>query len=90
MKPRRTHSSNQVYHLAGGTEDNDLWATIYTADNETPDQIGSTWEPTPDERQAIAHGANIELVIWGSAQPPVSLRISPYALGRCPDEQESP
>jgi hypothetical protein len=86
MKPRRTHTSNQVYRLVGGNEDSDLWVTIYPPDDQSSKQIGSTWEPTPDERRAIADGANIELVIWGNAQPPVALRLSPYALGRRPDD----
>jgi hypothetical protein len=90
VKPRRTHSSDQVFRLAGGTEDNDLWVTLYPADEDSGPAIGSTWEPTDEERAAIAAGANIELVIWGTAQPPVALRLSPYERGRPPAEEGGP
>lgn len=86
VKPRRTQASDKVFRLPGGTEDNDLWVTTY--DEDDVDQggpaIGSTWEPTDDERQAIADGANVELIVWGTGHPPVALRLSPYALGKAP------
>lgn len=37
--------------------------------------VYSTWELTPEERIAIAEGANIELGIWHEPIPPVSLAI---------------
>jgi hypothetical protein len=40
--------------------------------------IYATYEPTPEERQAIADGQNIELGVgWIGAFPPVSLGITP-------------
>lgn len=92
MRPRRTVTSDQVYRLPGGTEDNDLWVTNYPADEVSGPAIGSTWELTPEERAAIAAGANIELVVWGTGHPPVVLRLSEYQLGRAPrpdDEAEA-
>lgn len=83
MKPRRTHESNKVFVLPGGNEDNDLWVTL-AADEDENTVICSTWEPTNEERAAIADGANIELVIWGSGQPPVAMRTSTVALGKAP------
>lgn len=90
MKPRRTHTSDKVFRLAGGTEDNDLWVTTYDdEEDDTPPALGSTWELNEDDRAAIAAGANLELVVWGTGHPPVTLRISPYALGRRPDDSEA-
>jgi hypothetical protein len=83
MRPRRTVISTRVFRLAGGTEDNDLWVTDYGPDEGGP-VIGSTWELSDTERAAIASGANVELLVWGSAQPPVALRLSTYALGKAP------
>lgn len=82
MKPRRTHESNRVYRLPGGTEDNDLWVTE-TFCSEEPDVpvILSTWEPTDEERAAIAAGANVELAVWGG-QPPVALQTTDVPLGK--------
>lgn len=37
--------------------------------------VYSTWELTPEERIAIAEGANIELAIFNEPIPPVSLAI---------------
>lgn len=88
MKPRRTVISDKVFRLPGGTEDNDLWVTTYGEDDGGP-CIGSTWEPTPEERQAIADGANVELIVWGTGTPPVALRLSTYTLGKAPAPSES-
>jgi hypothetical protein len=54
--------------------------------------IGSTWVPTDEEREAIAAGANIELLVVGTGHPPVQLRLSEYQLGKKPhatDGQEA-
>lgn len=83
MKPRRTVTSTNVYRLVGGTEDNDLWVTTYAPDEGGP-CIGSTWELSDEERAAIAAGANVELLVFGTAQPPVAVRISRYLLGKAP------
>lgn len=82
MKPRRTPSSNRVYRLAGGTEDNDLWV-CETFDSLQPAQtvVCSVWELTDDERQRVADGENIELAVWGG-QPPVALQVTAEPLGR--------
>jgi hypothetical protein len=72
-----------VFRLPGGTEDNDLWAHVDHDDGGNP-VLCSVWEPSDEERQAIADGANIELVIWGQAQPPVSLATTTVQLGKPP------
>lgn len=38
--------------------------------------ILSVWAPDPRERAALACGANVELAIWGSRQPPVGIGIT--------------
>lgn len=81
VKPRRTHESNKVYRLQGGNEDNDLW--VSEREVEGVPIIVSVWEPTSEERQAIADGENIELAVWGG-QPPVVLGTTPVELGKAP------
>lgn len=83
MRPRRTPSSNKVFRLVGGTEDNDLWVRLDVDEHEQP-VICSTWEPTDEERQAIAEGENVELIVWGRGTPPVALRTTPETLGKGP------
>jgi hypothetical protein len=84
MRPRRTHESNQVFRLVGGTEDNDLWVTRTVTEDGAP-VICSTWEPTDDERAAIADGANVELIVWGDGTPPVAMSTTTVALGKPTD-----
>lgn len=83
MRPRRTHASNQVFRLPGGTEDNDLWVTL-RQDPRYGLEISSTWQPTQAERDAIAAGANIELTVWGHGHPPVALGLTAGPLGKPP------
>lgn len=84
MKPRRTHTSTSVYPLGGG----DLWVPE-TFDSEQPDMpiVYSVWEPTVEERVAIAAGANIELAVWGG-QPPVAIETTTVPLGRPLTEEQ--
>lgn len=85
MRPHRTHFSNTVYRLPGGTEDNDLWVEVGPADEGAGELLRSCWVPTAEERRAIAEGANVELIVWGSAHPPVALGVVDYPLGRPPE-----
>ena len=84
MRARRTHFTNRVLRLPGGTEDSDLW--VYDAENEsgTATAICSVWEPTTAERIKIAAGENIRLCIHGSLHPPVSIDITDEPLGKYP------
>lgn len=84
MKPRRTHYSNQVWRLDGGTEDNDLWVHNDEHAIDGSPLMRSTWEPTDEERARIAAGENVELIIWGSTHPPVSMDVVDYPLGAPP------
>lgn len=83
MKPRRTHTSNQVFELAGGTEDNSLWTHVEYEPGRAP-RISSVWELTPAERAAVAAGANVQLTVWGG-QPPVAMRVVDTPLGKAPE-----
>jgi hypothetical protein len=85
MKARRTHHTNHVFRLPGGTEDNDLWTYVLIDETGNP-ILCSVWEPTPDERKRIAEGENIRLCIWGSSQPPVLLDLTDEPLGKKPTE----
>lgn len=81
MKPRRTHVADGVLRLPGGTEDNDLW--FQHCQDATGNHIySSVWEPTDEERAAIANGANVELLVWGTRHPPVAVATSEVPLGK--------
>lgn len=79
MRPRRTPSSNKVYRLVGGNEDNDLWVQAGPMEGTNEPVIASTWELSPEERQEIADGA-----VWGTAQPPVAVVTTDEPLGKAP------
>lgn len=81
MRPRRTPSTKTVFRLDGGNEDNDLWVERGQGDDGYP-FLRSVWEPSDEERQAIAFGANIELVVWGQGTPPVALSTTTEPLGK--------
>jgi hypothetical protein len=80
VKPRRTPTSNFVFRLEGGTEDNDLWVRRDVEDGIPT--INSVWVPSDEERAAIAAGANLELTVWGQGTPPVALRTTDEQPGR--------
>lgn len=73
MRPRRTPSSNFVYRLPGGTEDNDLHCRV---EAEGTPCVASVWDLEPHERAAIGAGANIELTVIGGGHPPVQLGVT--------------
>lgn len=83
MKPRRTHTSNDVFKLDGANEDHDLWITRAVDGSKLPVLI-SVWVPTDDERQRLAQGENLELVVWGYQHPVVAMGITDAPLGRPP------
>ena len=83
MKPRRSIHGEKVYRLPGGNEDNDLW-TYEVEDVDGHPVTCSVWVPDSTERQQIAEGANIRLLIWGRGIPPVAMDMTDEALGRPP------
>lgn len=81
MRPRRTENTTHVYTLPGGTEDNDLW--VYeVSDEDGFHVICSVWEPTHEEREQIAAGYNIRLMVWANRLPPVQVGITDERLGK--------
>lgn len=48
-------------------------ATIHTTNLGPHACMITAWEPTPDEREAIANGGLVYLTILGSSHPPVRL-----------------
>lgn len=94
MKPRRFVNANAVYGLDGGNEDHDLWVQEHEVHDEVLGMMRartSVWELTPEERAAVAAGANIELTLLG-AQIPAMLETTTVPLGRSPgdaDDQEN-
>lgn len=83
MKPRRTHTTNKVFRLEGGNEDSDLWVE-QALDSDGDPILISTWEPSDDERQRIANGENVALVVWGTSTPPVLVTVTDAPLGKPP------
>lgn len=86
MKPRRTHSSNGVAHLPGHSEDYDMWFMSGTDENGNK-VISIVWEPTPEERAAIAAGANIRVNTWTTRDHILPMAVEPTdeLLGKPPD-----
>lgn len=73
MRPVPTTRTNKTYVLLGGTRENDLPVEVGSEDGRPV--IMSTWALTDEERASVAAGANIELTVWGSGQPPVALMV---------------
>ena len=46
--------------------------------------IASVWEPTQEERAAIANGENIRLLVWGDGIPPFAMDTTDEPLGKTP------
>lgn len=87
MRPARTAKTNRTIGLEGGDARHDLPCQVGShagieglVDRGDPGYhqpfIASTWEPDPLERAAIATGANLEVVIWGTRLPPLALGIT--------------
>lgn len=76
MRPIRVPGTNFVFKLDGdATGDHDLPCQLLRPEPNAAIVI-STWEPTPEERRAIAKGANVQLAVFSAQHPPVSLSVS--------------
>lgn len=80
MRPRRSPVSNKVFRLPGGNEDNDLWVEE-TEDTSGQPVICSLWVPSDEEREQIAGGGNVELLVWGTGTPPVAVSVTDQRPG---------
>jgi|GEM_PF-3788313 hypothetical protein len=84
MKPVKTDRSNFVY-LGPTVDIGDAWVERETVQTgldgagPTVNVVWMDWQPSPEERQAIAAGPGvIRLGIWGMEPiPPVSLEVRP-------------
>jgi hypothetical protein len=85
LRPRRTHNSTHIFVLEGGNEDNDLWG-YYLPDNIGQGVLCTVWEPTPEERQRIAEGENIRLLVWVRRPFPMAMDLTDEPIGRRPEE----
>lgn len=80
MRAKRTENTDCVAKLRGGTEDNDLW--YYRMEAEDPkinlqgEVICSVWVPTHEERERIANGENVRLIIWYDKIPPIAMDVT--------------
>ena len=73
MRPRKTPTTNSVFELAGGNEDNTLFVEALAIDGQ-PVMV-SVWDLTNEEREAIASNGMVELIVWGTQHPPVGLGV---------------
>lgn len=69
MNPVRTARSNVIYR-GPSPEVGDAWT------ESTREAAYLTWEPTDEERAAIAGGALLRLGVFQHPMPPVSLEVS--------------
>lgn len=76
VRQKKTPTTNHVFELPGGNEDNSLFVEVHLDDQQRP-VITSVWELNDRERAQIAEGATIELHVWGKGTPPVALSIGP-------------
>jgi hypothetical protein len=78
INPRRFASATTVWELAGGNEDNSLWALNHEVNDEVlgvARAVTSVFVPTDEQREQIANGVNIALTVIGR-QPPVMVRLT--------------
>jgi hypothetical protein len=47
--------------------------------------ICSVWVPSPEEREAIANGENIRLMVWGYGIPPFAMDTTDEKIGKAHD-----
>lgn len=74
MDPVRTEHTERTIKLPGGSDANDLPA--YTMPTEHGNTICSVWKPTLEERERIANGENIRLIVWAQQTPPVAMDVT--------------
>jgi hypothetical protein len=46
--------------------------------------LRSVWELNESDRRAIAAGANVSLIVWGTGTPPVALGLTDEPVGARP------
>jgi hypothetical protein len=51
-------------------------------DDDGHNVIASVWVPTLEEREQIANGMNVRLLVWGTTIQPFAMDITDEKLGR--------
>lgn len=74
MKPVETDTTNTVFKLQGGTEENDL-PILSTDGGDHGPTLTSFWRLDGHERRIIAEGGRVVLTVFGRAHPPVLISI---------------
>lgn len=68
--------TESVYRLAGGNEDNDLFADVTQPCEEVPTGIvTSYWLPDESELGVLLRGGHVELAVYSVPPPPVALGV---------------
>lgn len=81
MRPTQHPSNNDVLRAPPGVAHADckpLAITRVVYDNGPAGLmpgVWSYWEPSPEERAAIAAGAKVRFSCWGTTHPPVSIGV---------------
>lgn len=84
MRPRRTHDSTHVFMLQEGNEDNDLWGH-YEPDEQGRPLLCTVWAPTDKERERIANGENVKLLVWTVRPFPMAMELTDVPIGKKPE-----
>lgn len=77
MRPTQHPSNNDVLGAPPGVsieQCRPLYITRVMFDSGIP-AVWSYWEPSPEERAAIAAGAPVRFSCWGMTHPPVSIGV---------------
>lgn len=77
MNPVKLPNATHTLHGPPGSDIGDLDVII------SAPYVMSVWEPTPEERAAIAAGRNILLSIMANGMPPAALQIAPALCPHC-------
>lgn len=81
VRPKKTPSTNHVFELPGGNEDNSLFVEAHLDEQGEP-VMTSVWELTERERAMVAEGGTIELHVWGRGTPPIAMSVGPSLAER--------
>lgn len=91
LRPVRHEHSNIIMLAPPGTAISDLHAELVADEDRNPIVL-STWELTAEQRQRVAEGAQVTLMIWEYPMPPVALAIdnvTPIEETRDEDDRRS-
>jgi hypothetical protein len=88
MRAGKTENTNTRVDLPPKRRDEDaLWVYGLEDDNGNT-VIASVWVPTHEERERIAAGENIRLLIWGRRIAPVAMDLTDEKLTEWPHNND--